>query len=124
MQRYLTDRKRASGLGSGHSGTEHHWQMLVSSMAVVIMAPIFIVTFAMCFHVSYEDVTAYFGHPAVAIIMAISLVVIIRRVMNEAIEAAEDYVHGIAGRLTIVGVTWASYILMGVGLFAIARMAL
>ena len=124
MQRYLTDRKRAIGLGSGHDGTHHHWQMLVSSMAMVIVVPIFLVTFALGFQGGHAQVTAYFGQPLVAIIMAISLIVIVRHVMNEAIEAAEDYVHGIAGQLTIVAVTWASYILIAVGLFAIARMAL
>ncbi|MEM9438289.1 MAG: succinate dehydrogenase [Pseudomonadota bacterium] len=123
-QRFLTDRKRATGLGAAHGGTEHHWKMLVSSMAIVLVAPIFMVTFALGLQGSHDDVVAYFSHPVVAIIMAVSLVVIVRHVMNEAIEAAEDYVHGIAGQLTIVGVTWASYILMLIGLFAIARMAI
>ncbi|MEL7398861.1 MAG: succinate dehydrogenase [Pseudomonadota bacterium] len=124
MQRYLTDRKRAQGLGSGHDGTHHHWQMLVSSMAIVVVAPIFMITFALGFQGTHAEVVAYFGHPVVAIIMAISLIVIVRHVMNEALEAVEDYVHGITGQLTQVGVTWASWILIGIGLFAIARMAL
>ncbi|MEM8591926.1 MAG: succinate dehydrogenase [Pseudomonadota bacterium] len=123
-QRYLTDRKRATGLGAAHHGTEHHWKMLVSSMALVLVAPIFLVTFALGFQGPHADVVAYFGHPVVAIIMAVSLVVIVRHVMNEAVEAAEDYVHGIPGQLTIVGITWASHILIAIGLFAIARMAL
>ena len=124
VQRYLTDRKRATGLGSAHTGTEHHWQMLVSSMAVVLVVPVFLETFALGLRGTHAEVVAYFGHPVVAVIMAVSLIVIVRHVMNEAIEAAEDYVHGIAGQLTIVGVTWASYILIAIGLFAIARMAL
>ncbi|MEO0486204.1 MAG: succinate dehydrogenase, hydrophobic membrane anchor protein [Pseudomonadota bacterium] len=124
MQRFLTDRKRATGLGSGHDGTHHHWQMMVSSMAIVVVAPIFFVTFALGLQGSYEEVVAYFSRPGIAIIMVISLVVIIRHVMHEALEAVEDYVHGVPGKLALVGVTWASYILIFVGLFAIARMAL
>ncbi|MEL6550329.1 MAG: succinate dehydrogenase [Pseudomonadota bacterium] len=124
MQRYLTDRKRASGLGASHNGTQHHWNMMVSSMAVVVVAPIFLITFALGFQGSYDEIIAYFSSPLVAIIMAVSLIVLIRHFMNEAIEAAEDYVHGVAGQLTIVGITWASYLLIGIGLFAIARMAL
>lgn len=123
-QRYLTDRKRAVGLGSGHDGTHHHWHMLVSSMAIFVVAPIFMVTFALGLQGTHEEVIAYFGHPVVAIIMAISLVIIVRHVMHEALEAVEDYVHGLAGKLSIVGVTWASNIIIFIGLFAIARMAL
>ena len=124
MERYLTDRKRATGMGSSHGGTKHHWQMLVSSLALVIMAPVFMVTFALGFHGTHAEVVAYFGHPLVAVIMALSLFVIVRHVMHEAVEAAEDYVHGIKGQLTIVSITWASHILIAIGLFAIARMAL
>ena len=124
MQRYLTDRKRAVGLGSGRAGTEHHWQMLVSSMAIVVAAPIFFVVFALGFQRPYDEVLAYFGHPAIAVVLAVTMVVIIRHVMNEAIEAAEDYVHGTRGQLTIVGITWASYLVMFAGLFALARMTL
>ena len=32
---YLTARKRAVGLGSARSGTEHYWNMTVSSVAVL-----------------------------------------------------------------------------------------
>ena len=44
--------------------------------------------------------------------------------MNEAITAVEDYVHGLAGKLTIIAVTALSYCVMAAGVFALARMAL
>ena len=34
---YLTDRKRATGLGAAHTGTHHHWSMQVSAVALVIL---------------------------------------------------------------------------------------
>ena len=43
--RYLTDRKRAIGLGSAKSGTAHFWAMKVSSVALLILVPLFIFTF-------------------------------------------------------------------------------
>ena len=43
--RYLTDRKRAEGLGASGSGTHHHWQMMVSSILLVPLVPLFIFTF-------------------------------------------------------------------------------
>ncbi|MEM1235310.1 MAG: succinate dehydrogenase [Pseudomonadota bacterium] len=124
MERFLTDRKRATGLGSGRAGTEKHWQMLMSSMAIVVAAPVFLILFALGLQGTYAEVLAWFGSPFVAITIAVTMVVIVRHVMFEAIEAAEDYVHGTLGQLTIVGITWAAYLLMAVGLFALARMAL
>ncbi|MEM1077301.1 MAG: succinate dehydrogenase, hydrophobic membrane anchor protein [Pseudomonadota bacterium] len=121
---YRTDRKTAEGLGSGHAGTHHHWQMMISSMALVFVVPIFLVTFSLGFGGSYEEVIAYFGHPLPAIITALSLIVVVLHVMNEALVAVEDYVHGVPGYLTQVAVKWLAYILIAVGLFAIARLAL
>ena len=43
--RYLTDRKRAVGKGSAHSGAEHHWYMIVSSVALAFMVPTFLYIF-------------------------------------------------------------------------------
>ena len=43
--RYLTDRKRAVGKGSAHSGTEHHWYMTVSAVGLAFMVPTFIYIF-------------------------------------------------------------------------------
>ena len=42
--RYLTDRKRAQGTGSGRQGTHHHWQMMVSSILLVVLVPLFVIT--------------------------------------------------------------------------------
>ena len=35
--RYLTARKRAEGKGASHTGTEHHWYMTVSSVALAFL---------------------------------------------------------------------------------------
>jgi succinate dehydrogenase / fumarate reductase membrane anchor subunit len=43
--RYLTDRKRATGMGSAKSGTAHFWAMKVSSVALLILIPLFVFTF-------------------------------------------------------------------------------
>ena len=44
---YLTDRKRAEGLGAGGAGTHHHWQMMVSSILLVFLVPAFVITFGL-----------------------------------------------------------------------------
>lgn len=121
---YVTDRKRVIGLGSGREGTHHHWQMMVTSTLLVFLVPLFVFTFAYCLAGSYGEVVAYFGHPFPAIVTTLTLAVGIFHVMNEVLAAVEDYVPGLAGKLTIIAVTAFSYALIAVGIFAIARMAL
>lgn len=124
MNRHLTDRKRAKGLGAGRQGTHHHWQMMVTSMLLVVLVPAFIITFALGLGGSQEEVAAYFARPLPAIITILALVVGIFHLMNETIVAIEDYVHGLAGKLAIVAVTALSYAMMAAGVFAVAKLAL
>lgn len=122
--RYITDRKRAQGLGSGRSGTHHHWQMLLSSIGLVLIVPFFVFTFGAGFGGGFEDVTAFFSSPFVAIVTALMLVVGALHFRGEVTEAVEDYVHGVTGKLLIVATSAATYVAIGVGLFALARLAL
>lgn len=120
---YLTDRKRAQGLGSGRYGTHHHWQMMSSSVALVFLVPVFIITFGIGMGGTHEEVVAYFGKPFPAIVTALTLYVGITHLMNEALVAVEDYIHGVTGKLTQMAVRGFSYTLIAVGLFAIAKIA-
>lgn len=122
--RFATDRKRAQGLGSGHQGTHHHWQMMVSSMALVFVVPAFILTFGLGLGGTYEEVVAYYSRPLPAIVMVLCLIVAIFHLMQETLVAIEDYVPGIPGKLVYIGVTAFSYVLIAIGIFAVARLAL
>ena len=122
--RYLTDRKRAQGLGSGRTGTQHHKQMLISSMALVVLVPLFVFTFGSALGGSHEDVLATFARPFPAIITALTLVVGVVHFMQETQEAIEDYVHGVKGKLLHVAVGALSYTLIAAGLFALVKLAL
>lgn len=122
--RYLTDRKRAVGLGSGREGTQHHWKMLVSSVLLIVLVPLFICLFGMTLGGSFADVQSFFARPVPAIAMAICLVIGIRHFMMETHEAVEDYVHGTAGKLASIAVTAFSYTLIATALFALLKLAL
>ncbi|KMW58249.1 Succinate dehydrogenase hydrophobic membrane anchor protein [Candidatus Rhodobacter oscarellae] len=121
---FLTDRKRAQGLGSGRGGTHHHWQMMVTSMLLVVLGPLFVITFGLGLGGTYEEVLAYFARPLPALITILTLAVGIYHVMQETLVAVEDYVPGIAGKITMVVVTAFSYALIAAGIFAVARIAL
>lgn len=122
--RYLTDRKRAQGLGSGRAGTHHHWQMMVRSAVLVVLVPVFVFTFGFGFGGSYEEVLAYFARPVPAIVTGLMIVVGILHFLAECQEAIEDYVHGVRGKLTMVAVSALAYTLIAAGLFALVKLAL
>ncbi|MEM1073544.1 MAG: succinate dehydrogenase, hydrophobic membrane anchor protein [Pseudomonadota bacterium] len=122
--RYITDRKRVQGLGSGRDGTVHHWRFTVSSVLMVILAPAFVIVLAVGFGQSHADVVSYFSKPFPAIVVCLTLIVGMWHLLQETNEAIEDYVHGVAGKLTLIAVAAYAYTLIAVGLFAIGQMAL
>ena len=121
---YLTDRKRAVGLGSAKSGTEHHWSMTVSSGALLILIPLFVFTFGPMLGASYEEVTAYFARPFPAVIAGLTMIVTFKHFAGGVQALLEDYVHGVAQKVAIVAMTCISYAAMGFGLYAVVRLAL
>ncbi|MEX0305833.1 MAG: succinate dehydrogenase, hydrophobic membrane anchor protein [Ruegeria sp.] len=121
---YLTDRKRAQGMGAGRQGTHHHWQMMVSSTALVILVPLFVFTFAKGLGGTYEEVLAYYSRPFPAIITGLTLIVVILHLVREAQEAIVDYVHGVAEKLSLMAVAAFGYTLIAAGLFALVKLAL
>ena len=122
--RYLTDRKRAIGMGSAKSGTAHFWAMKVSSVALLILIPLFVFTFGMIVGEEYNVVIAYFAQPFPALIAALTLIVGFEHFQSGAQVLIEDYVHGLAQKITIILIKCISYGLMAMGLFAIAKLAL
>lgn len=121
---FLTDRKRAQGMGSSGQGTHHHWQMMVSSTLLGVLIPLFVITFGLGLGGSYEEVVAYFGKPVPAIITGLTLVVGVIHIMREALVAIEDYMHGTAGKLTSIAVGAFCYTTIAAGLFALVKLAL
>ena len=121
---YLTDRKRAEGLGSAKEGTHHHWLMMVSSASLAVLTPFFLFTFAPMLGKPHADVVAYFGQPFPAIITALMIAATFMHFKNGVQALIEDYVHGVARKIAIIGTICLSYVAVATGLFAIARMAL
>jgi succinate dehydrogenase membrane anchor subunit len=121
---YLTDRKRATGMGSAKSGTAHFWAMKVSSFALLILIPLFVFTFGPMLGKPHAEVVAYFGRPFPAIIAALTIVVTFIHFKDGVQVLIEDYVHGTAQKVLILSMICLSYAAAATGVFAIARMAL
>lgn len=121
---YLTARKRAEGLGSAKSGTEHFWHMQMSSVALAVLVPLFIFTFGSILGGTHAEVVVYFARPFPAIVAALTLVVGFVHFKNGAQVMIEDYAQGAARRIAIIAVTCLSYAAIATGLFALIRLAL
>ena len=93
---YMTDRKRAEGLGSAKSGTDHF----------------------------YDEVVAYYSKPFPAIVAGLTFVVGWVHFKSGAQTMIEDYSHGTARHVAIIAVTCISYAAIAAGLFALVRLAL
>jgi len=122
--RYLTDRKRAVGLGSAKSGVHHFWAMKVSSVALLMLVPLFICTFGSMLGASHAEVIAHFSRPFPAIVAGLTIIVGFKHFNDGAQVLIEDYVHGLAQKITLILVTCLSYAAMATGVFAIAKIAL
>jgi succinate dehydrogenase / fumarate reductase, membrane anchor subunit len=122
--RYLTDRKRAVGLGSAKSGTGHFWHMQISAVALAILVPLFIFTFGRVVGAPYETVVAYYSRPFPAIVAGLTILVGMTHFKNGAQVMIEDYAHGFTRKALIIGTICLAYAVMATGLYALIRLAL
>ena len=121
---FVTDRKRAVGLGSAKSGTEHFWFMQVTSVALLILVPLFLFTFGPLIGEPHETVVAALSRPFPAIIAGLTLVVGFSHFRHGVQVLIEDYSHGLTRKALIIAMICVSYGAMATGLFALARIAL
>jgi succinate dehydrogenase / fumarate reductase membrane anchor subunit len=121
---FVTDRKRAVGLGSAKTGTEHFWSMTKSSAALLILVPLFVFTVGPMLGRPHEEVVAFFARPFPALVAALTIVVGFLHFRNGAQVAIEDYTHGLTRKVLIMVMAGVSYAAAATGLFAIARIAL
>ena len=122
--RYLTDRKRAVGKGSAHSGTEAHWGMTVSAVALAFMVPTWLYIFGHAVGGSRAAVVATFARPFPAILTALVLVVAMRHFAKGSTAMIEDYARGTSRKAGLIFVYSLAAVIAAVGLYALIKIAL
>ncbi len=122
--RYLTSRKRVSGKGSAHTGTEHHWSMTLSSVALAFLIPTWIYIFGSALGGDRAQVIATFSSPFTAILTALVLIVGMRHFAMGATMAIEDYSHGSTRKMLVIFVISLSTVIAASGLYALIRFAI
>ena len=122
--RYLTARKRAEGKGAAHTGTETHWYMTVSAVALAFLVPVFVLVFGRTLGQPLEVVVATFSRPFPAILTALTVFVGMRHFAKGAQMMLEDYTQG-SLRKGLVMLTYSiSYAVIAVALYALVKLAL
>jgi succinate dehydrogenase / fumarate reductase membrane anchor subunit len=121
---FLTDRKRADGMGSARTGTLHHWHMTISSVALLVLVPLFVFTFGPMLGAQHAEVVTYFARPFPAIVAALTLAVGFVHFRHGVQVVIEDYVHIAARKPLIIMMIIVSYGAAATGVFAIAKIAL
>ena len=120
---YLTATKRAKNLGSAHAGTGHHWHMIVTSVMLTGLVPVFIFTFGPILGMPYADVLGALSRPFPAIVIGLTLLVSLVHFRNGVQVVLEDYAHGAPRRIMVIAAVIATYAILATGLFAVARLA-
>lgn len=122
--RYITDRKRALGLGSAKSGTEHHWFMIVSGVALVGLVLAFVLIFGSALGASHEQVVETFSRPFPAVVALLTIAVGMLHFRYGAQTAIEDYSRGLTRKALLIANICVSYTVMAAGLYAVVRIAI
>jgi succinate dehydrogenase / fumarate reductase membrane anchor subunit len=121
--RYITPRKAAAGLGSARAGTAHHWHMTVSSYALVILTPLFIIAVGGAIGLPQDAVSAHFGRPFPGIITALFIVVGMIHFIKGTRIMIDDYMHGSTNKLAIIASNIFGWGVIAAAVFALAKMA-
>lgn len=122
--RYLTARKRAEGKGASGTGTEHHWSMTLSAVALAFMVPTWLYIFGSALGGTQDEVVATFARPFPAILTALVLVVGMRHFAMGATMMIEDYARASARKIFIIFAYSLSAVIVASGLFALLKIAL
>ncbi|AZQ68950.1 succinate dehydrogenase, hydrophobic membrane anchor protein [Silicimonas algicola] len=121
---YLTDLKRATGHGSAREGTHRHWTMTKSSVALLLLTPLFVFTFGPMLGRPHLEVIVYFSQPFPAIVAALMIMTGFMHFKNGIQVVIEDYVDQPGREWAIILTTVLSYAAAAAGVFAIAKIAL
>jgi succinate dehydrogenase membrane anchor subunit len=91
---------------------------------LLILIPLFVFTFGPMLGKPHDVVLEYFSRPFPAIVAALTIAVTFKHFKDGAQVMIEDYVHGLAQKITIILMICLSYAAAATGLYAIARIAL
>ncbi len=122
--RYITPLKAAEGLGSAHEGTQHHWAMTVSAVALTILTPLFMITIARAIGLPHPQLIAYFSRPLPALITALFVIVGMVHFIKGTRIMIDDYFQSGVRKGAIIFSVIFGWAVIALAIYALARMGL
>ena len=110
--------------GSLSEAVHHFVLMKVTSVALLVLIPLFVFTVGPMIGRPHAEVVAFFAKPFPAVVVALTFVVGFKHFSDGVQVLLEDYVHGTARKVSILFMTCLSYGVMLIGLYAIVKIAL
>ncbi|PYE84758.1 succinate dehydrogenase, hydrophobic membrane anchor protein [Pseudoroseicyclus aestuarii] len=120
---FITDRKRATGLGASGSGTTRHWRLTVTSVALVALVVFFVFSFGFALGMPYEEAAAFYGRPFPAIVALLTFVVGMYHFRLGSQVMIEDYAGGATRHWLVIGAICLAYLLLAIGAFSVIALA-
>lgn len=121
--RYITPRKAAAGLGSARNGTADHWAMTVSSWALLILTPLFLLVIGCSIGLPREELAVHFGRPFPALITALFLTVGMVHYIKGSRVMIDDYLRDGPRKAAVIASVLFGWTVIAAALFALAKMA-
>ena len=124
--RYIPPRKAAKGLGAAGpaSATHKHWSMTVSSVALAILTPAFILVVGSAIGLPRAGVLTYFAQPYPALVTALFLVVGMLHFISGTRIMIDDYLDHTERKVAIILSQLFGWAVIAAAVYALARMAL
>jgi succinate dehydrogenase / fumarate reductase membrane anchor subunit len=93
---------RVRGLGSAKGGTEHFWQMRLTSVASIPLTVAFVIIVVTLLGRNQAAAQQILGTPLVAIVMLLFIVTNVHHMWQGMQVVIEDYVHGELAKLSLL----------------------
>jgi succinate dehydrogenase / fumarate reductase membrane anchor subunit len=114
---------RAKGLGSAKDGTGHWWAQRLSSIALALLTPWFLVFLLGTFGADAATVRAAVAQPLTATLLASFVLATFWHIQQGLQVVIEDYIHGATELVLQVLVKFACVVCVVASLLAIGRIA-
>lgn len=119
-----TPAARVRGLGSAKSGTEHWWQQRLTAIGLALLAPFFLIPFAMKVGAPWDEVIDFYRHPFNAIVAGLFVLVAFRHMALGLQVVIEDYVGNHGWRLgAVIAVKLVAGLMAFAAVFALVMIA-